>query len=147
MTKNKKDSLTNEEDEYAYLLANGMTQLQAYKESFKTNLSDYSIVSVASNLAQTKKIRDRVAEYSLLVTNKKVMDFNETCELLTEYARNKSDKTISLKAINQLVNISGWNAPTKVETKNDTKITGNIIEVSYKDAEAMKAMKQNNENS
>jgi len=144
MTKNKKDSLTNEEDEYAYLLANGMKQLQAYKESFKTNLSDYSIVSVASNLAQTKKIRDRVAEYSLLVTNKKVMDFNETCELLTEYARNKSDKTISLKAINQLVNISGWNAPTKVETKNDTKITGNIIEVSYKDAEAMK---QNNENS
>jgi len=144
MTKNKKDSLTNEEDEYAYLLANGMTQLQAYKESFKTNLSDYSIVSVASNLAQTKKIRDRVAEYSLLVTNKKVMDFNETCELLTEYARNKSDKTISLKAINQLVNISGWNAPTKVETKNDTKITGNIIEVSYKDAETMKL---NNEDS
>ena len=80
---NKKDSLTNEQDEYAYLLANGMKQLQAYKESFKTNLSDYSIVSVASNLAQTKKIRDRVAEYSLLVTNKKVMDFNETCELLT----------------------------------------------------------------
>jgi len=141
---NKKNSLTNEEDEYAYLLANGMKQLQAYKESFKTNLSDYSIVSVASNLAQTKKIRDRVAEYSLLVTNKKVMDFNETCELLTEYARNKSDKTISLKAINQLVNISGWNAPTKVETKNDTKITGNIIEVSYKDAETMKL---NNEDS
>ena len=141
---NKKNSLTNEEDEYAYLLANGMKQLQAYKESFKTNLSDYSIVSVASNLAKTKKIRDRVAEYSLLVTNKKVMDFNETCELLTEYARNKSDKTISLKAINQLVNISGWNAPTKVETKNDTKITGNIIEVSYKDAETMKL---NNEDS
>jgi len=141
---NKKNSLTNEEDEYAYLLANGMKQLQAYKEAFKTNLSDYSIVSVASNLAQTKKIRDRVAEYSLLVTNKKVMDFNETCELLTEYARNKSDKTISLKAINQLVNISGWNAPTKVETKNDTKITGNIIEVSYKDAETMKL---NNEDS
>ena len=141
---NKKDSLTNEQDEYAYLLANGMKQLQAYKESFKTNLSDYSIVSVASNLAQTKKIRDRVAEYSLLVTNKKVMDFNETCELLTEYARNKTDKTISLKAINQLVNISGWNAPSKVETKNDTKITGNIIEVSYEDAEKMKL---NNEDS
>ncbi len=141
---NKKDSLTNEQDEYAYLLANGMKQLQAYKESFKTNLSDYSIVSVASNLAQTKKIRDRVAEYSLLVTNKKVMDFNETCELLTEYARNKTDKTISLKAINQLVNISGWNAPSKVETKNDTKITGNIIEVSYEDAETMKL---NNEDS
>lgn len=141
---NKKDSLTNEQDEYAYLLANGMKQLQAYKESFKTNLSDYSIVSVASNLAQTKKIRDRVAEYSLLVTNKKVMDFNETCELLTEYARNKTDKTISLKAINQLVNISGWNAPSKVETKNDTKITSNIIEVSYEDAEKMKL---NNEDS
>lgn len=141
---NKKDSLTNEQDEYAYLLANGMKQLQAYKESFKTNLSDYSIVSVASNLAQTKKIRDRVAEYSLLVTNKKVMDFNETCELLTEYARNKTDKTISLKAINQLVNISGWNAPSKVETKNDTKITGKIIEVSYEDAETMKL---NNEDS
>lgn len=141
---NKKDSLTNEQDEYAYLLANGMKQLQAYKESFKTNLSDYSIVSVASNLAQTKKIRDRVAEYSLLVTNKKVMDFNETCELLTEYARNKTDKTISLKAINQLVNISGWNAPSKVETKNDTKITGKIIEVSYEDAEKMKL---NNEDS
>ena len=140
----KKDSLTKEQDEYAYLLANGMKQLQAYKESFKTNLSDYSIVSVASNLAQTKKIRDRVAEYSLLVTNKKVMDFNETCELLTEYARNKTDKTISLKAINQLVNISGWNAPSKVETKNDTKITGNIIEVSYEDAETMKL---NNEDS
>ena len=141
---NKKDSLTNEQDEYAYLLANGMKQLQAYKESFKTNLSDYSIVSVASHLALTKKIRDRVAEYSLLVTNKKVMDFNETCELLTEYARNKTDKTISLKAINQLVNISGWNAPSKVETKNDTKITGNIIEVSYEDAETMKL---NNEDS
>ena len=72
------------------------------------------------------------------------MDFNETCELLTEYARNKTDKTISLKAINQLVNISGWNAPSKVETKNDTKITGNIIEVSYEDAETMKL---NNEDS
>ena len=144
MTKNKKDSLTNEEDEYAYLLANGMTQLQAYKESFKTNLSDYSIVSVASNLAQTKKIRDRVAEYSLLVTNKKVMDFNETCELLTEYARDKSDKNASLKALTAIINLFGFNAPTKVETKNDTKITGNIIEVSYKDAETMKL---NNEDS
>jgi len=141
---NKKNSLTNEEDEYAYLLANGMKQLQAYKEAFKTNLSDYSIVSVASNLAQTKKIRDRVAEYSLLVTNKKVMDFNETCELLTEYARNKSDKTISLKAINQLVNISGWNAPSKVETKNETNIKGSVIEISYEDAETMKL---NNEDS
>ena len=144
MKKNKKDSLTNEQDEYAYLLANGMKQLQAYKEAFKTKLSDYSIVSVASNLAQTKKIRDRVAEYSLLVTNKKVMDFNETCELLTEYARNKSDKTISLKAINQLVNISGWNAPSKLETKNETNIKGTIIEVSYEDAETMKL---NNEDS
>ena len=141
---NKKECLTNEQDEYAYLLANGMKQLQAYKEAFKTNLSDYSIVSVASNLAQTKKIRDRVAEYSLLVTNKKVMDFNETCELLTEYARNKSDKTISLKAINQLVHISGWNAPTKVENKNETNIKGTIIEVSYEDAETMKL---NNEDS
>ena len=144
MKKNKKDSLTNEQDEYAYLLANGMKQLQAYKEAFKTKLSDYSIVSVASNLAQTKKIRDRVAEYSLLVTNKKVMDFNETCELLTEYARNKSDKTISLKAINQLVNISGWNAPSKVETKNETNIKGSVIEISYEDAETMKL---NNEDS
>ena len=141
---NKKDSLTNEEDEYAYGLASGYSQVKAYKEAFKPKKSDRCIILVASNLAKTKKIRDRVAEYSLLVTNKKVMDFNETCELLTEYARNKSDKTISLKAINQLVNISGWNAPTKVETKNDTKITGNIIEVSYKDAETMKL---NNEDS
>ena len=141
---NKKDSLTNEQDEYAYMLANGMKQLQAYKEAFKTNLSDYSIVSVASNLAQTKKIRDRVAEYSLLVTNKKVMDFNETCELLTEYARNKSDKTISLKAINQLVHISRWNAPTKVENKNETNIKGSVIQISYEDAETMKL---NNEDS
>lgn len=144
MKKNKKECLTNEQDEYAYLLANGMKQLQAYKEAFKTKLSDYSIVSVASNLAQTKKIRDRVAEYSLLVVNKKVMDFNETCEVLTEYARDKSDKTISLKAINQLVNISGWNAPSKVETKNETNIKGSVIEVSYQDAETMKL---NNEDS
>ena len=141
---NKKNSLTNEEDEYAYLLANGMKQLQAYKESFKTNLSDYSIVSVASNLAQTKKIRDRVAEYSLLVTNKKVMDFNETCELLTEYARDKSDKNASLKALTAIINLFGFNAPTKVETKNETNIKGSVIEVTYEDAETMKL---NNEDS
>lgn len=141
---NKKECLTNEQDEYAYLLANGMKQLQAYKEAFKTNLSDYSIVSVASNLAQTKKIRDRVAEYSLLVTNKKVMNFNEACETLTHIARDKEDKGNALKAINQLSNMSGWNAPSKVETKNETNIKGSVIQISYENAETMKL---NNEDS
>ena len=144
MTKNKKDSLTNEEDEYAYGLASGYSQVKAYKEAFKPKKSDRCIILVASNLAKTKKIRDRVAEYSLLVTNKKVMDFNETCELLTEYARDKSDKNASLKALTAIINLFGFNAPTKVETKNETNIKGSVIEISYEDAETMKL---NNEDS
>ena len=141
---NKKECLTNEEDEYAYGLASGYSQVKAYKEAFKPKKSDRCIILVASNLAKTKKIRDRVAEYSLLVTNKKVVDYNEICELLTEYARDKTDKNASLKALTAIINLFGFNAPTKVENKNDTKITGNIIEVSYQDAETMK---QNNEDS
>jgi len=144
MKKNKKDSLTNEEDEYAYGLASGYSQVKAYKEAFKPKKSDRCIILVASNLAKTKKIRDRVAEYSLLVTNKKVMDFNETCELLTEYARDKSDKNASLKALTAIINLFGFNAPTKVETKNETNIKGSVIEISYEDAETMKL---NNEDS
>ena len=141
---NKKDSLTNEEDEYAYGLASGYSQVKAYKEAFKPKKSDRCIILVASNLAKTKKIRDREAMYSLLVTNKKVMNFNEACETLTHIARDKNDKGNALKAINQLSNMSGWNAPSKVETKNETNINGSVIEILYEDAETMK---QNNEDS
>jgi hypothetical protein len=72
------------------------------------------------------------------------MDFNETCELLTAYARDKTDKNASLKALTAIINLFGFNAPTKVETKNETNIKGSVIEISYEDAETMKL---NNEDS
>lgn len=84
-------NLTDKQEKFVQLVANGLTYADAYREAYESKMSDNSIYVKSSQLMSTDKIRLRVealrAEYGEKLFKDKVADLNEILVMMTNRVR------------------------------------------------------------
>lgn len=117
--------LTDKQEKFCLNIANGMTQADAYRNSYNNNMTDKQIWEEASKLMSNPKVNQRVKELREQTNNAFIMSAIQRKEWLTNLIANDVDanKTDKLKALDILNKMTG---------EYTTKLEGNI-QLSYED--------------
>ncbi len=110
--------LTAKQEKFVRNLIKGMSQREAYKNSYDAeNMTDKTIDEKACLLFATDKIRTRYRELQDEIAKASILSATERAIILSDIARDKEEKTDSkIKAIDTLNKMSGEYV-TKVDAK------------------------------
>jgi len=84
-----KDKLTQKQENFCLNILQGMSQREAYIQSYKPNYAITTIDANASRLASNEKVLKRLTELREKTQNSKIASVIERKEILTEIARAK----------------------------------------------------------
>jgi phage terminase small subunit len=108
-------ALTPKQEKFCQCIADGMTQADAYRQSYNAaRMSDNSIYSKASELMTDGKITSRVAEIKSQLEDKALWTREDSVRALKSVIEGgrPSDVTGAVKELNSM---HGYNEPKKVE--------------------------------
>lgn len=127
MNKSIKDPLTTKQDNFAFHIACGMTQSDAYRTAYDAhNMANSTIWSKASELAGSDKVAERIAYYRHMNKQEFIMSRSEMLEELTTMGRHAEDKdgnkdnSARRGAMQDIAKLQGYNQPEKVEIVTPT---------------------------
>jgi phage terminase small subunit len=113
------NKLTAKQEKFCQSIADGQTQIAAYKTAYNTeNLSDSSIYVHASRLVDNAKITLRISELKAKLEKKNLWTREASVKVLKTIAEGKnifakeSDKIAAVKELNAM---HGFNSATKLE--------------------------------
>jgi len=112
--------LTAKQEKFCQSIADGKTQLDAYKSAYNTAKSkDSSLYVRASELLNNGKIIVRIDELKKALENKHLWTREMSVRILGSIALNqKGFENNRIAAIKELNAMHGYNAPTKIDLNN-----------------------------
>lgn len=126
--------LTAQQEKFCQSIADGMSQADAYRASYKVGDSKAATVyETASKLAADPKIATRIAELKAALSEKALWTREQAVRALIEEATatgdraKASDRIAALKALNDM---HGYNAPVKSEVKHLLPRTIRLVALS-----------------
>lgn len=131
-------SLTPKQEKFAQCIADGMSQADAYRESFKVRptTKPESIYVEASKLMANPNVSQRVDDLKSMLTQKALWTREESVETLADIARGNdefaktADRVNAVKALNAM---HGWD---KINIEHSGNMGITITAEDYKAAEA-----------
>lgn len=119
--------LTPKQEKFVRNLIEGMSQREAYKNSYDaSNMTDKTIDEESCRLFNDCKINARYKELQEELAKASILTATERAIILSEIARDRAEKTDSkIKAIDTLNKMSGEYV-TKVDATVDTDVHINI---------------------
>lgn len=118
--------LTPKQEKFAQLVADGMTQADAYRTAYDCKTSGETQIVNASKLMADTNISIRVKELKQELSQKALWTREESVKVLKEVIDEgrAGDKTAAVKELNMM---HGYNAPTKVEISGSVKVVHRVI--------------------
>jgi hypothetical protein len=109
--------LTAKQERFAQCIADGMTQADAYRNSFSAGkMTDKQIWEEASKVASNPKVAQRVTDLKAALEAKALWSREKSVQALANIADSGDAKpTEIVAAIKELNAMHGFNAPTKIE--------------------------------
>ena len=120
-------ALTPKQEKFAQLVADGMTQADAYRTAYNCKKISTTQIESASKLMSDPNIYTRVAELKEMLVNKALWTKEDSINKLKE-ALEISDKPQEIvQVIKELNAMHGFNAPIK------TELSGSLTIKSFED--------------
>lgn len=115
-------ALTPKQEKFAQLVADGMTQADAYRTAYNCKKISTTQIEEASKLLANHNISTRVAELKEMLVNKALWTKEDSINKLKE-ALQISDKPQEIvQVIKELNAMHGFNAPIKTELSGSLTI-------------------------
>jgi hypothetical protein len=114
--------LTAHQEKFCQSIADGMTQADAYRASYKASgMKDETVWNNASKLMQHSEVAARVQELKAALADKALWTRQDAVEALIAEAKGDraGDRISALKALNEM---HGYNAPTKVDINGQVMV-------------------------
>ena len=113
------DKLTPKEELFCTLVAvEGLSQRQAYRETYATNASDEVVDVAASRLSKKTKVRLRSQELRAALVSPSIADRKERMELWSDIARDAGEKTADRLRATELLGKAQGDFIERTENKN-----------------------------
>ncbi len=125
--------LTAKQEKFVQNLVKGMSQREAYKNSYNaSNMKDATIDVKASLLFKQDKIRVRYDELIDKTAKKTIITVQERMELLTKIAQEEDTPVDKMKAVDLLNKMDGVYIQ-KIESNSNVKIDNPYKELSVEE--------------
>lgn len=124
-------ALTANQEAFARAIAiDGMSQADAYKAVYKCeNYTDKSIYEKASRLANSVKMRSRIAEIRKEIDSPKIITAIRRKEKLTEIINTSPDSNEVMKAIDLLNKMDGeYTTKVVADVNSEVNITVELVD-------------------
>ena len=113
------DKLTQKEELFCTLVVvEGLSQRQAYRETYVTNASDEVVDVAASRLSKKAKVRLRSEELRTALVSPSIADRKERIELWSDIARDGGEKTADRLRATELLGKAQGDFIERTENKN-----------------------------
>ena len=118
--------LTAQQEQFAQAIADGMTQADAYRASYKAGkMTDEAIYVNASKLASDTKVALRLKELRDALASKQL--WTRERSVLALIAEAEGDRAGDrINALKELNNMHGFNAPTKLDIRGSVGVEVNF---------------------
>ena len=118
--------LTAQQEKFCQCIADGLTQADAYRASYKAGkMTDEAIYVDASRLASNPKVSLRLKELKDALASKQLWTREQSvAQLIKELDGDRAGDRIS--AIKELNNMHGYNAPTKLDIRGSVGVEVNF---------------------
>jgi phage terminase small subunit len=130
MVSSKTPKLTAQQEKFCQCIADGMTQADAYRASYKVgNLSPANLYAEASKLAKHPKVAPRLAELQGALQEKALWTREDSVQALSEIARDGRpvERVADVKELNSM---HGFNAPVKTDLTLNIPKTIRLVALS-----------------
>lgn len=117
-------ALTPKQEKFAQCVADGMTQADAYRSAFDVGpkTKNETIWDSASKLMADPLVSHRVAELREQLSAKALWTREMSVRALVEVLSRPDKQTDVIAAVKELNAMHGFNAPQKLEVKNDVTV-------------------------
>ena len=114
--------LTAQQEKFCQCIADGMTQADAYRASYKAGkMQDETVYAMASKLAADHKVTIRLKELRDALASKQLWTREQSvAQLVSELDGDRAGDRIN--AIKELNNMHGFNAPTKLDIRGTVSV-------------------------
>lgn len=114
--------LTAQQEKFCQCIADGMTQADAYRASYKAGkMTDEAIYVKASELASNGKVAVRLKELKDALASKQLWTREQSvAQLVKELGGDRASDRIN--AVKELNNMHGFNAPTKLDIRGAVSV-------------------------
>ena len=122
--------LTAQQEKFCQCIADGMTQTDAYRASYKTSgMVANSIHVNASKLAADAKVKLRITELKSALAEKAMWTREDSVQTLSEVARDgrPAERVAAVKELNSM---HGFNAPVKSDVTLNLPKTIRLVALS-----------------
>ena len=131
--------LTSKQEAYCRAIADGNTQIDAYRLSYKADTNDNSCGVNASKLSKNPKIVSRVAELRTMLAEKLLWSREDSVKTLKSVIDNADKNSDIISAVKELNSMHGYEASKKLELSGDQD-KPIVVDVNLSPADAYKKM-------